>query len=254
MKKKTLVMLISAALVVATAAMGTIAYLTDTSAVTNTFTVGKVDIVVKETLVNAEGQPVDTQGNLIDASGTPVMREEGNAYHLMPGQTYTKDPTLTVQKGSEESYVRMLVTVTDIANVKAAFGPEYVAAEGYFQLEKLVKDWDSAIWPCVSITAGTESVIDPVTGSPVTMDTATYEFRYHKTVKGATTDASGAEVAGDNQLEPLFTAFTIPGTVEGEALDKLQQMEIRIVGNAIQAAGFADAAAAWNAFPTQTTP
>ena len=46
--KKSLVLLLCLIMAVSSAALGTIAYLTDTQTVVNTFTVGKVDITLDE--------------------------------------------------------------------------------------------------------------------------------------------------------------------------------------------------------------
>ena len=73
---------------------------------TNTFTVGKVEIKLDEAKVTADGIPVEG-----------AARVTANSYKLMPGTTYTKDPTVTVLKaGSEESYVRMKVTFNNAAH------------------------------------------------------------------------------------------------------------------------------------------
>ena len=63
-KSKVLVMTLCAVLLVATTVLGTLAYLTDRESVTNTFTVGQVDITVDEADVNVNGQPtLDAQSD-----------------------------------------------------------------------------------------------------------------------------------------------------------------------------------------------
>ena len=139
----------------------------------------------------------------------------------MPGHTYVKDPTVTVKAGSEASYIRMIVTISDIAEVKAVLGNDYLP-------QNFVEGWDDAKW----LTTG--QIIE-------TNDTAVYEFRYYDTV----------ETVGDTDdtaLEPLFTAIKMPGSVDNDNLAKLDEMEINVIAYAIQADGFADAEAAWAAF------
>ncbi len=69
---------------------GTIAWLTDkTPAVTNTFTSSDITISIAET--NAVKD--ETTGNL------------SNSYQMVPGRTITKDPKITVQKGSEKCWL-----------------------------------------------------------------------------------------------------------------------------------------------------
>ena len=76
------------------------AWLTDTQNTVNTFTIGKVEITVDEAAVTPEGAPIEG-----------ADRVKGNVYHLVPGKTYVKDPTLTVLADSEAAYVRMLLTL-----------------------------------------------------------------------------------------------------------------------------------------------
>ena len=79
--------------------MGTMAYLTSkTEAVENAFTVGNVAITLDEANTDENGTTTSGRGN-------------GNRYKLMPGHTYTKDPTVHVAEGSEDCY--LFVTVKD---------------------------------------------------------------------------------------------------------------------------------------------
>lgn len=220
MKKtsKALLLMLCAVLLVAASVLGTMAYLTSTDTVTNTFTVGNVKITLDE-------QDVD--------DSTPnADRDQANSYKLLPGHTYTKDPTVHVQPKSEKSYIRMIVTVNGIDKLKAAI-PASSHSEYYsgdvFLLEKLVvnKDgvctWDSTKWVCTKATAN-----------------GVYEFRYHTTVSNDNATATS--------LEPLFTDITIPGFVKNTELSNLNGVSIDVVAHAIQADGFANADAAWEAF------
>lgn len=202
MKKvtKALLLTLCALALVAGTILGTLAYLTDRSSVENTFTVGNVDIKVDETDVDEDGKPIEG-----------ADRVEENDYHLIPGQSYVKDPTMTVIKGSEESYVRMMVTITHYNQLKAIFGDDFLP-------ENFASGWNREIWPCVGITDNGDNSV-------------TYEFRYHITV-----DASNAEE--DMVLEPLFTAINVPGALTGEAMATIADMKIIVEGHAIQAATF----------------
>ena len=62
MKKKTIALLLVLVMIFGISVGGTIAYLTDKEAVTNTFTVGNVKIKLTETAVNEAGVPVDENG------------------------------------------------------------------------------------------------------------------------------------------------------------------------------------------------
>lgn len=198
---------------------GTVAYLTSQDQAVNTFTVGKVDISLDEADVDETGTPI------VDDQGNPVERVTENEYHLLPGGTYVKDPTVTVKAGSEESYVRMVVTITDAADIKDVFGSDFLP-------ENYVEGWDRETWVSYSTTEDTEA------------NTLTYEFRYFETV-----DAS--EATEDVVLDALFDSFTVPGMLSGEELALIADMQIIVNGHAIQAAGFADADAAWIGFADQ---
>ncbi len=218
--KKALLMTLCAVLLIVASVMGTVAYLTSSDTVTNTFTVGNVKITLDEAKVDEYG-----------VAASPAVRVDANTYKLLPGHEYTKDPTVTVVKGSEESYIRMLVTVSDIDALKAAF-PVAKYADFYngniFLLQKLVTGWDSAVW------VSTNVVNEKTDGSCV------YEFRYKTTV-----DASKA--TADTVLEPLFETIVIPDTVDGTALAELNNVKIIVTAEAIQADGFATAADAYDA-------
>ena len=95
-RNKALLLSLCAVLLVVASVMGTMAFLTDKESVTNTFTVGKVDIDVDETPVDPDGNP--------DPSASPNT-DGGYTYNTVPGHTYTKDPTITVKANSEDSYV-----------------------------------------------------------------------------------------------------------------------------------------------------
>ena len=98
MKKTNKVLLLGlcAVLLVAASVLGTVAYLTSSDSVTNTFTVGSVAITLDE-------QDVDNSTEGAD-------RDQANAYKLMPGHTYTKDPIVHVASTSEDCYLFVKVT------------------------------------------------------------------------------------------------------------------------------------------------
>lgn len=211
--KKTLTICLCLVAVVAATVMGTLAYLTDQQAVTNTFTVGQVDITVDEAKVNTDGTSVEE-----------ADRVTGNEYHLIPGQTYTKDPTMTVKENSEEAYVRMLVTINCKSELDEIFAPDGVS------LDKIFNGYEAENWIYQTEEVNSEQ------------NTITYEFRYKETV-----DPNGEDVV----LDALFDSFTIPGTLDGDDLKSIETLEISVEGHAIQAAGFSNADAAWEAFETQ---
>ena len=227
MNKKKLT-IISVVLVMIMAVGGILAYLTDTASVTNTFTVGNVDITLDETAVNPDGTPkLDDQGNQVD-------RVIENNYHLVPGQEYVKDPTITVEPGSEESYVRMILTVTNksvMAEIMQG-NHEDVNQDGVFDYADLFAGWDDATWTYKGFTEDAET------------DTISFEFRYNGTVSGF--DAEGNKAAVE--LAPLFEKLVVPGTFTNDDLKAIygeedkanDDVKVIVTGHAIQKAGFED--------------
>lgn len=92
--RKSLILAACAIMLVCVTIAGTLAYLTANDSVTNTFTVGNVSITLDEAKVNEDGEAV-----------APEQRVDANTYKLLPGKTYTKDPTIHVQADSEDCYV-----------------------------------------------------------------------------------------------------------------------------------------------------
>ena len=242
MKTKTKALLLSlcAVLLVAATVFTTVAYLTSKDAVKNTFTIGKVNIKLDEA-------NVDEGGNVIEGAD----RVKENSYKLLPGHTYTKDPTVTVLKGSEEAYVRMKVSMNKASDLIAlCTDPEFAedgptGVENAFPLIRMVNfvEANAAKWDGIipDNMVDTEEMLadskyffyDKET------DTLTYYFYYTETV--AAPDA-------DKALAVLFDSITVPEWATAEQLAKLEGFQINVVAEAIQADGFADADAAWAAY------
>lgn len=105
--KKSIALVMMAVLLVAASVMGTLAYLTSTDTVKNTFTVGKVAITLDEAKVDENGKVL-----------AGAERVKGNSYKLIPGHEYTKDPTVHFAAGSEASWLFVKVE-NGIANIEA---------------------------------------------------------------------------------------------------------------------------------------
>lgn len=111
-RSKALLLTLCAVLLVAALALGTMAYLTSHAEVMNTFSVGQVKITMDEAKVDKYGVA------LTDAA---AGRGNANEYILMPGHTYIKDPTVHVDKVSEDSYIFVKVE-NGISALEAAAG------------------------------------------------------------------------------------------------------------------------------------
>ena len=208
--KKKLMTVLALVLVIAMSVAGTYAYLTYRDTVVNTFTVGDVQIKLDEAKAN-------TDGTLVEGAD----RVKANSYKLLPGHTYNKDPMVTVLAGSESSYVKMTVTFTKAADLDAIFAPNGA------NLLSIFKGYDSTNWELKNVTKDTQN------------NTRTYEFWYKEAVA-----APDADVA----LDALFDSITVPGTIDNDQLKTIEGMTITVNAYAIQADGFANADAAWEAF------
>lgn len=257
-KTKALLMSLCAVLLVAASVLGTMAYLTDSKDVKNTFTVGNVAIKLDEAKVDENGNPVDKDGKVVDKTEAPRVTE--NKYKLLPGHVYVKDPTVTVVAPSVESYVRMKVTFNNASQIIAmCTDPEFAevgptGVENAYPLIRMVNfvEANAAKWDGIipDNMVDTEDMLADAKyfAYDAKADTLTYYFYYTETV---------AAPAADVKLDTLFDSITVPQWVTGDQLAKLDGFQITAVAEAIQADGFVDANgdpsadAAWTAFAAQ---
>ncbi len=239
-RSKALLLSLCAVLLVAATIFGTMAYLTASDEVNNTFTVGNVKIKLDEAKVGTDGTPVEG-----------ADRVKANEYHLLPGHTYTKDPTVTVLEGSEAAYIRLKVTFNKASDLIAlCTDPEFAedgptGVENAYPLIRMVKfveanaaEWDGII---PDNMVETEEMLGNAKYFEYDKanDTLTYYFYYTETV---------AAPDGDVVLPVLFNEITVPEWATGEQLAKLEGFQINAVAEAIQADGFETADDAWAAF------
>ena len=221
-KRKALAAILAVALIACVSIGATLAYLQDkTSVAENVFTLGKVDIMLDEAVVDDDGVATDER------------TEEGNDnYHLLPGQTVDKDPTVTVLGGSEECYVRVFVTLdhadefmTIYRNHNMSISSALEFFEGYDDTKWIAQNLDSSAMSDGKITV---------------------EFRYYQTVPYS---------AEDTKLEPVVTKVTLPDFINNADTALLPEgFKVEVYAEAIQAKGFDDADAAWAAFDEEIEP
>lgn len=209
--KKILTLACCAVLLVCISVGATVAYLTSTDEVVNTFSVGNVQIKLDEAQANLDGTLVPN-----------AERVKANSYKLLPGHTYNKDPMVTVLNGSESSYVKMTVTFSNADQLDAIF-----AAAGGANMTSIFNGYDSANW------------LDKGNTKDASKNTRTYEFWYKAPV---------AALNGDVPLDALFDSITVPGTITNEQLATINNMTITVNAYAIQADGFSTAEQAWAAY------
>lgn len=176
-KVKALLMACCAVLLVFASVIGTLAYLTDTTEkVTNTFTVGKVDISLDEAC----------------AEGSQTNDKNGYKLHLVPGVPVEKTPVVTVLEGSEACYVRIMMTINNARAVKGILGDQDISTLFMTGTDEGFNDAD---W----------TVMDAVQEG----DTLTVELRYNNkvatngTLNAPFTDFVIPATATNTQIENL---------------------------------------------------
>ena len=221
-KSKALLLTLCAVLLVTASVLGTMAFLTSTASVENTFTVGSVKITLDEAKVTTDGEPVEGAARVTE-----------NSYKLMPGHTYTKDPTIHVDAASEDCFIRAKVTLTN-AQEWIAIATKYADNK----VENIIKGTDDNIWWVSQPAVDNEK------------NTVTYTFVYKNE---SHTDELGKRIwtSTDSKDLVLFNEIAIPGGLTNDELAAVGSSKITVVAEAIQADGFETEAAAWAAFDAQ---
>ncbi len=165
MNKKIVALVLACVLIFSCVVGGTLALLMDkTEKVTNTFTFGNVDITLEET-------------------------DDDQTYKLVPGQTTTKDPTVTVTADSEDAYV--FIKVEESTNLD--YFVSYTIATGWTALSG-----QDGVYYREYTTANTDTEYTVLTGNVVTCN---------DTVVKSRVDA----VSGGTEAAPTlsFTAYAV---------------------------------------------
>ena len=270
MKKKLLVLGLCVALAAIAIAGASLAYFTDTKSATNTFTVGNVKIDLIESRYHREGNDNSGDTSIPDptqtASGMEYVKTGNKAFtddeikadavhygdyigergkNMVPGRNVAKCPYV-VNTGANDAYIRIRVMIpsaanNDFVNVKAG--------------GVITNQWCSS---CI----GTAEIIDGKGGgwdnapvidkASVTKDGVTYDVytftRVEPLKAGAMTEWNVWNYIGINKdatsadIQKAIDAGAITATGDTMTLNVL------VEADAIQAEGFADAAAAWAAF------
>lgn len=210
--KKIVAIVLAMALVAVAAVGATMAYLTDTKSVTNTFTMGDVKITLDETNVN-------------DPNG---VRVTANEYNIYPGAVVTKDP-IVHNVGKNGAYIRATVNVSDWMNLVAAYYPDFKETfpnDGYKAALNLLVGELGEGWSVVGVEAGDVFTIGQFD--------AKFVLKYDGTL------APGADTTA------MFQTVTIPAGIDNANVASFN--EVKVVAQAIQADGFDTWEAAFAAF------
>lgn len=220
MKKKLItaaLLTVAAITLVVATVFTTLAFLADSSAVSNTFTVGNVGIDMKES-------PVDENGAVI--SGAPKV--DGNSYHLKPNGTYVKDPTIYIETTNANDsmflYVKSnnMIRNVEAGNVKDKDGNPIPTTKKTMRQQMEANGWVEFIQSGDGVEIiwvyGTRDDNGVITPTPV--------------------DCNDTQVRGDGTTGPkgefrLCEEFTI-GNVDNAALNLYGGTTVTFTGFAIQ--------------------
>ena len=232
MKRKIIAICLCAALLAVAVIGGTLAYFTDeTQKVQNTFSVGNVKITLDEA-------KLDESGN-----ATSERTEEGNDYGvMMPGSSISKDPTVHVDKDSQDAWLFVKLDLSKYASLVMMYNQLHDAPATTLdaQIEAVlsyVDGFDSDKW---TIMNKDEIAASLQGGNPTTLSVI---LGYKEIVKA-------------EEDIVVFTGITMPKEITSEMLEAVpnftkDDFNIDITAYAIQAAEIEDLDAAYAAmFPS----
>lgn len=236
--KKTLTKILAIALCAVLLVTGTIyitlAYLLDESNVVhNTFTVSKnIIITLDETKVKVDGTPVE-----------PAAREtREQEYKLVPGASYTKDPTVHTDSQSEACFVVIAIYDTIFKNADGSDSGiqdpnstsvyDQLAANGWEKLtnctiqDKYFNEDPMAAW---------------VTREGETITAHNYTLYYFAGIEGSE-DLGTAIVPGGKDLK-IFESFTLDGDVSFDTLKAFEDNGacFDVIAFGMQTSGYGEA-------------
>lgn len=263
-KRKLTIGILSICIICALAIGGTLAFLTDSEKVTNTFSIGDLDITIDEPHWNDEGTPDDPETPDTDES-TP-----GDGEDMTPGDTKVKDPTVTAVVNN--GYMRVIMTVID--NEPTIPNPDYVDDATTPDVEptvanpnygKAITDQDrlDLIFDTIYYDSTYNVNSDPATTAIVPGEKyALADLEAYPTVNPsftADTDKSTAgtyyynynEIFNEGDKAVLFTNVVIPTDWNQTQMNVMGKYKIEVYAQAIQSDNFANAEEAFAALDAE---
>ena len=210
--KKTIAIIALVVLVAVASVLGTMAYLTSTAKVENTFTMGDVKIKLDETNVN------NPEGD----------RVTENDYEVYPGAVVTKDP-IVHNVGANGAYIRATVNVSDWMNLVGAYYPDFKETfpnEGYKAALNLLVGKLGEGWSVVGVEAGDVFTIGQFD--------AKFILKYDGVLEGS------------ENTTAMFQTVTVPAGIDNANTKSFNS--VKVEAQAIQANGFDNWEAAFAAF------
>ena len=268
MKKKLTAIFLCVALAAIAIVGASLAYFTDTKSATNTFTVGNVKIDLIESRYHREGNDNSGDTSIPDptqtASGMKYVTDGHKAFtdaeikadaekysdyigergeNMVPGRNFAKCPYV-VNTGANDAYVRIRVMIphdgdVDNGGIINAMFCSTATSSGEFQ-----QGANGENWPVVEMNGYTGD-------NGLKYDVYTFT-RTEPLKAGAMTEWNVWNFVG---IGKNVTNADIEKAIENGVITKTNNgalnLNILVQADAIQAEGFADAAAAWAAFDAQ---
>lgn len=278
MKKKLTAIFLCVALVAIAVVGASLAYFTDTKSATNTFTVGNVTIELIESKFHREGNGNSGDTSIPKASHVVTaednmqyvetghkmftnedIKEDAKNYqeeylakrgeNMVPGRRVAKSPYV-VNTGANDAYIRIRVLVPNAAN------GDYV---GVKEGGVITNQWCTTSMTCGEFQSGAQNGW-PVIEKNVEKDGVKYDVytftRTEPLKAGAMTEWNVWNFIGIDEnatsadIQKAIDAGAIK-VVETDGGVKTMTLNVLVEADAIQAEGFADAAAAFAAFDKQ---
>ena len=271
MKKKITALCLCVALLAVAVVGASLAYFTDTKSATNTFTVGNVKIDLIESRFHRTGSDNSGDTSLPDpttkASGMEFVPDNWTIFtndeikadaktyatdylavkgeNMVPGRRVAKSPYV-INTGANDAYIRIRVMIPSAAN------NDYVNVHDGGVITNVWCSTSMLSGEFVNTKSGGQSNEPYIEKAAVTRDGVTYDVytfvRVEPLAAGKMTEWNVWNNIGINKdatsadIQKAIDAGAI--TASGDTMT----LNVLVEADAIQAEGFADAAAAWAAF------
>ena len=276
MKKKVTALCLCVALLAVAVVGASLAYFTDTETATNTFTVGNISIKLIESKLHRQGSggtgdtsiPTPRQtasGMKYISDGTKAFTDteiqtDAETYttdylavkgeNMVPGRRVAKSPYV-INTGANDAYIRIRVMIPSAAN------NDYVGVHDGGVITNVWCSTSMLSGEFVNTKSGGQSNEPYIEKAAVTRDGVTYDVytfvRVEPLAAGKMTEWNVWNNIGINKDA---TSADIQKAIDAGAIKlvatdggaKTMTLNVLVEADAIQAEGFADAAAAWAAF------
>ena len=255
--KKTLAKILALALCAILLVTGTVfvtlAYLqANTEIVRNTFSSAGVTLILNETKVNTEGKPVGADGTTVLENKADYIRKDNmeNAYELVPGSTYMKDPMVTVKEGSVPCYIFIAICDTMFESGNDENRGEYGESakeqallngdinegrKGYISVQLAANGWVKLEGAQITNAEINEKLSD-FDNAWVTSGYSIYYYTETENRNDGSNDGWIDASNGDIELK-IFEEFTVKSTVTATDLNA-NGKTLQIIAFGVQSQGF----------------